>query len=240
MASHQGERPSTAPGRIAGMRAKVIACETVAEELQGLLPEGVPYTRLEFGLHVVPERLHEALQREIDQTQEPVEVILLGYGLCAKGALGLRSRRFHLVIPRVDDCIGLFLGSRDAYRQQRQQAPGTFYLTKGWIVRGDDPYKEYRRLAAKYGEHRAYRIEKAFLEHYTRLALIRTGDAEALEPYRTYAATVAQFFGLTLEEVPGSRRLLQKMLAGQWDGEFVVVPPGGEVTLDHFLDDWRR
>ena len=218
------------------MRAKVIACATVAEELRDLLPEGMPYKVLEFGLHLTPERLNTAVQEEIDRTGEDVDTILLGYGMCSRGMLGLQSRRFRLVIPRVDDCIGLFLGSQAEYRRQGRKAPGTFYLTKGWIECGDDPLTEYRKLCAKYGEEKAYRIEKRYIGNYTRLALINTGSHD-LEAYRRYAARVADFFDLTLEELPGSVRLLEALLAENWDGDFVVVEPGGTVRFEMFVHD---
>jgi hypothetical protein len=220
------------------LRAKIIACATVGEELQHLLPHGMPHTFLEFGLHLVPEKLNVAVQEEIDRTREDVDTILLGYGMCSKGMLGLKSRRFRLVIPKVDDCIALFLGSRAEYTYQCHKAPGTFYLTKGWIECGDDPFTEYRKLCQKYGEEKAYRIEKRFIGNYTRLALINTGNHD-LEHYRHYAAMVADYFDLTLEEIPGSIRLLAKLLGGDWDGDFVVVEPGGTVNFDMFLDDHR-
>jgi hypothetical protein len=220
------------------LRARIIACKTVGEELQGLLPEDIPCTLLDFGLHLVPERLNAALQKEIDATREPVDTLLFGYGMCSKGMIGLQSRRFRLVIPRVDDCIALFLGSRAEYARQSRQAPGTFYLTKGWIECGDDPYTEYLKLCEKYGEERAYRVEKAYIGNYTRLALINTGNHD-LGAYRQYAARVATFFGLRLEEIEGSTRLLTKLVNGPWDEEFVVVEPGERVGYRQFLDGAR-
>jgi len=91
------------------VKIKIIACETVADELRSLIPEGVPYKFLEFGLHCTPELLHATLQEEIDSTPQDVDTILLGYGMCSKGTLGLEARRFRLVIPKLDDCIGLYL-----------------------------------------------------------------------------------------------------------------------------------
>jgi hypothetical protein len=91
------------------LRAKIIACATVGEELPGLIPEDMPRRILEFGLHLSPEKLNAALQEEIDRTEDEVDTILLGYGMCSRGMIGLHSRRFRLVIPKVDDCIALFL-----------------------------------------------------------------------------------------------------------------------------------
>ena len=220
------------------MRAKIIACETVGEELRNLIPDDMPCKFLEFGLHLTPERLNAVLQSEIDETQEEVDTILFGYGMCSKGTIGLEARDFRLVIPRVDDCIALFLGSRVEYAQQCRKAPGTFYLTKGWIECGDDPYTEYLKLREKYGDEKAYRIEKTFIRNYTRLALINTGNYD-LEKYRKYARKVAEFFGLTFEEIPGANVLIRKLIAGDWDEDFVIVEPGGRVRYDMFFDGLR-
>ncbi len=215
------------------MRAKIIACETVGEELKSLIPQGMPYTFLKFGLHCAPEKLHATLQEEIDRTQENVDTILLGYGMCSKGALGLSARGFRLVIPRVDDCIALFLGSKDEYKRQILTEPGTFYLTKGWIECGDDPYTEYLKGCQRYGHEKAYRLEKLVINNYTRLALINTGNYQ-MEKYRSYASHVAHFFEMKFEEIPGTNTLLRRLLQGNWNNDFIVVEPGGKVEFGMF------
>ncbi len=211
------------------MKAKIIACETVAEALSGLLPAGMACEVLRFGLHNTPDLLHQEIQRAIDETADDVDTIILGYGICSKGTVELQARRFKLVIPRADDCIALFLGSRDRYREEFFRAPGTFYLTRGWIRYGGDPYSEYRKMVERYGHEKAYMLEKMVIEHYTRLALIRTDDVD-LERCRDYARQVASFFDLDFEEIDGSNRMIHKLLRGDWDEEFVVVEPGGVTT----------
>ncbi len=81
---------------------------------------------------------------------------------------------------------------------------------------------------------RADRLIKVMLKGYTRLALINTGHYE-LERYRDYARGVAARFGLRYEEIQGAISLVKKMLYGPWDDEFVVVPPGGEITFETFF-----
>jgi hypothetical protein len=217
------------------LRAKIIACETVREELRNLIPPDMPCKFLEFGLHLAPERLHMALQCEIDATQKDVDTILFGYGMCAKGTVGLEARRFRLVIPRVDDCIALCLGSRAEYLRQCRKAPGTFYLTKGWIECGDDPYTEYLKMREKCGHDEAYYLEQIVIQNYTRLVLINMGNYD-LDKYRSYAQQQAAFFGLTFEEIPGSRALIKKLVEGNWDEDFVVVEPGGKVEYGMFAN----
>ncbi len=213
---------------------KVIACATVFEELVHFLPADAQYERLDFGLHVHPEQLQRTLQEKIDQVKEE-DTILLGYGLCARGTVGLSSPGCHLVVPRVDDCIAIFLGSRDEYLRQFRREPGTFYLTKGWIEAGDTPYSQYQRLRERYDQERALALARLALNNYTRLALINTGNYD-LDRYRAYARQVARLFELRYEEIEGSTALIRKMAQGPWDEEFVVVPPGEATRHEMFLD----
>jgi hypothetical protein len=172
------------------------------------------------------------LQERIDASPD-CDVLLLGYGLCSLAVVGLRAGAATLVIPRADDCITLFLGSRDAYREQARREPGTYYLTKGWIEVGDSPFQEYGRLIDKYGEDKALRIMRATLKHYTRLCFINTGSGD-FGPYHAFARQSAEQFGLRFETVEGSPALVQKLIHGPWDGDFVVVPPGETVTYAMF------
>ena len=213
---------------------KVIACATVIEEMLPLLPPSVDHQVLDFGLHVNPESLKRALQDAVDASAPPAETIILGYGLCSQAVIGLRANGCTLVIPRVDDCIAIFLGSGEVYRQQFRAEPGTYYLTKGWIEAGDGPFAEHDRLVARYGREKAEWVTQQMLKNYTRLALINTGQYE-LERYRVYSRRTASRFGLCYEEIEGSTALVKKMVHGPWDEEFVVVPPGEAVCYEHFF-----
>ncbi len=215
-------------------RTKVIACATVIEEMLPLLPAEMERQTLDFGLHLHPNQLTETLQAAIDASRDTVETILLGYGLCSRAVVGLRATHATLVVPRVDDCIAIFLGSRDAYHRQASKEPGTYYLTKGWIEVGDSPFSEYQRMAERYGPDRAMRMTKLMLKHYTRLAFINTGQYD-LERFRAYARQTSEQFGLRYEELEGEPTLVKKLLFGPWDDEFVVAPPGHVITYDDFV-----
>jgi len=215
-------------------RTKVIACATVIEEMLPLLPPGVEHQVLDFGLHVNPESLKRALQDAIDASAPQTDTIVLGYGLCSQAVVGLRANGCTLVVPRVDDCIAIFLGSGAAYRQQHHVEPGTYYLTKGWIEAGDGPFAEHDRLVVRYGQEKAAWVTQQMLKNYTRLVLINTGQYE-LEHYRAYARRTAARFGLRYEEIPGSTTLIRNMVYGPWDDEFVVVPPGQTIRYEDFL-----
>ena len=215
------------------LRSKIIACQTVGEELKLLLPDDFVMEVLEYDLHNVPKQLHVKLQSVIDGTGPEFSTILVGYGMCANAIVGIHSRNFRLVIPRADDCITLFLGSRKAYEQQIKQTPGTYYLTKGWIECGEDPYTEYCKMREKYSTEKAFRITKQYIANYTRLALITSGSFD-YEAYRKYAKMVADHFDLNYEEIAGSDEFLNNLIQGKWENDFVIVPPGETVSYDMF------
>ena len=148
--------------------------------------------------------------------------------------VGLHATTAHLVIPRVDDCIAIFLGSCNAYKEQASKEPGTYYLTKGWIEVGDTPFQEYKRLAKKYNETKAQRMIELLLKNYTRLGFINTGQYE-IERYREYARKAAEQFNLRFEEIEGSSALVKKMVFGPWDDEFVVLEPGQTIQYTDFV-----
>ncbi len=213
-------------------RIKVIACATVVEEMLPILPDNIDYEVLEYGLHLVPNNLKKSLQKAIDAASPSYETIILGYGLCSLAVIGLKAEYSQLVVPRVDDCIALYLGSREAYNRLSKKEPGTYYLTKGWIEVGDTIYEDYQRTMEKFGEAKAARIMGIMLKHYTRLVYIDTGQLNQ-ETYRAYAQKTAEHFNLRYEEVEGSTGLIRKMMSGPWDEEFVVTPPGQTI---HYTD----
>jgi hypothetical protein len=214
-------------------RTIVMACATVIEEMLPLLPVGMAHQVFDFGLHVNPEKLRRTLQEAIDAVSGQYETILLGYGLCSQAMIGIRANGCTLVVPLVDDCISIFLGSHSAYLDQARAEPGTYYLTKGWIEVGDTPFSEFERVIQKYGQARAERLYHVMMANYKRLALIDTGQYE-LERYRDYARGMAERFNLRYDEIRGSAALIEKLLGGDWAEEFVVVQPGGVVQYQDF------
>jgi hypothetical protein len=214
-------------------RTKVIACATVIEEMLPLMPPDLDYEILDFGLHLIPGNLKLRLQEAIDAAATDYDTIILGYGLCSMAVVGLESRNCTIVVPRVDDCIACFLGSREAYNTQQQKEPGTYYLTKGWIEVSDTLLDEYNRSVEKYGRERAERIMRIMLKNYNRLVYIDTGT-ENQDHYRDYARKVADKFNLRFEEIQGSNSLIYRTLFGPWDDDFVVAQPGQTIKYTDF------
>jgi hypothetical protein len=106
-------------------------------------------------------------------------------------------------------------------------------LTKGWIEAGDNLFGSYHQMVERYGPEQAERLIKRMLQNYTRLVFINTGKYE-VEHYREYSKRMASRYDLKYEEISGSPTLVDKMVNGPWDEDFVIVPPGQAILYEDF------
>lgn len=215
------------------MKLKVFACSTLADEIQKILPTNIALELLPYALHREPHKLQNELQQRIDADTEH-DTLLFGYGLCSYGVVNLRSERHTLVIPRVHDCISILMGSRQIYDSEFQKCPGSIYLSKGWIDQGAEPLAEFKRYAETFGEENAQWMIDTQYSNYKRIVFIDTevGNSEELA---NYSIEVAKYIKVDYQEQQGSSRLLEKLIQGDWDQEFVVTPPGRMVMQRDFL-----
>jgi hypothetical protein len=218
------------------MKYLVIACNIMKDELLRVERTGISFVFLEQSLHRTPQKMAPVIQAEVDKAEhQDCDYIILSYGLCSNGILGVKARRQPVVIPRVHDCIALFLGSHERYMEEQAKEPGTYYLTKGWVEEGKSPLGIYEEYSGRYGKETAQWVIREELKNYTRIALVDTG-LQLTEVHREHARENARFLNLRYEEIKGSLELFERMLQGSWDKGFVILNPGEEVTQAMFLD----
>ncbi|NUQ63539.1 MAG: DUF1638 domain-containing protein [Pirellulales bacterium] len=230
----------------------VIACGVLAIDLEDIARRlGLRLTTdfLPGGLHDRPHELRRRLQEAIDQASAVFrgERIVVGYGVCGLGSVGIHARNVPLVIPRVNDCIAMFLGSDRAYREQFVRYPGTYYISAGWVEGkaqpqspegkthcGPDCYT-FAQLVAAYGEENAEAIRRfltSWQRNYQRAAFIDTG-ARGKSRYAEIAQAMAKALGWKYEEIPGSSELMERLLAAhQSTDEILLVPPHHVTAYD--------
>ncbi len=215
-----------------------LACKVFEGVIDDL--EGVTSLFLEYGLHSLPKHLKQAVQEEIDRIESP-SLVVLGYGLCGNGLDEIRAGKHTLVVPKADDCIAIFMGSRQRYMTQFKQNPGTYYLTKGWFEVGSDPLSEYEKLLEKYSVETSDWLMEQQYQHYKCLLFIahRQEDLDAYRPRALEVAAYCDRFGMVYEEYLGSEDFLDQIadaldIQENWPSNFVVVPPGGILQQDMF------
>jgi hypothetical protein len=218
-------------------RGHLIACEVFRDEFEAVSPPCLSRTYLPQGLHRTPGKMPAAIQDILDNLPPGSEQILLGYGLCSNGVVGVTARTAPLVMPRVHDCIALLLGSRKRYEAEVSACPGTYYITPGWALYGTTSLNSYRKeYLPKYGEETARYIAREILKNYKRVALINHGVGN-IEAARAHAREMAEIFALSYAEIPGSLDYISRLVQGPWEGDdFVVIEPGRAIDPSPFLN----
>lgn len=197
---------------------------------------------LDTGLHPVPKKLREALQDRIDQIKGP-SFIVLGYGLCGNGLDGIKAGIHTLLVPKADDCIMLFMGSREKYLEEHRKDPGTYFLTRGWLDSGDNPFEEYKKIKEKYGEETALWIMDQQYRNYNRLIFVAHDEKDFVE-YQDKIQPVADFcsrWDMRYQEYLGTLDFIHQLLDSpreaniEANDQLIVVPPGEVLTQKDFL-----
>jgi len=207
------------------------------------------------GLHRSPNELRRRLQAAIDEasSERRGDMIAIAYGVCGLGTVGIHARNVPLAIPRVHDCIGLFLGSDAAYKEQFARYPGTYYVSAGWVDEKTRPVSmeegeegdplvpgptdlAFDQLVEKYGRENAEAIRhflNSWQRTYQRAAFIDTGVAGRQRDYADIARSMAEEFGWKYELLAGTGELLTKLLtARQTTDEIIVVLPHHVTVYD--------
>jgi len=214
-------------------RIRAIVCEVMRDEWSAANHHGIEAHFLEQGLHRYPERLHRELQTALDEMAD-ADVVLLGYGLCCNALNGIKAGNKTLVLPLVEDCIGLFMGSARAYTEQFNLEPATYFFIKGWVVACKDPYQEYLKSCERWGKEEAEWIAREMMKNYHRTAYVDTGCYDISE-YYVYAQDFASFFGLRLEKLQGSLAFFHEILSGKWD-RCLIIHHGEEISEAKFRE----
>jgi hypothetical protein len=192
-----------------------VACRVIQPELEALCREkdGVEVRHLDQGLHRVPQKMAPFIQEEIDRVADGAAQIVLGYGLCSNGIVGVTAGKQGLIVPRCHDCIAFFLGSHSAY---------------------------LKVFHARLGRETAVWAMQEELKHYSHITLINTGIGD-LASLRARAKENARFFKKEYEEIQGSLDYFKRLLRGPYDKKnFLFVEPGQKITQEMFLSERHR
>ncbi len=240
---------------------KFIGCEVIYREACYLAATGPHRVDLQFlqrGLHgLETPDMAGRIQQAIDAVDLRIgyEAILLGYARCNDGLVGATARDIPLVIPRAHDCITFFLGSREAYREEFDACPGTYYMTTGWSERLDSGEGElarpaygiegvmgklgltesYEQLVAKHGKENADFIRQTlgdWTKNYSRMLYLEMGGCDE-RSFIQSARQVACQRNWRFELRKGDWTLLEKLFVvnfSEWDEDFLIVEPGQRIV----------
>jgi hypothetical protein len=231
------------------VRLLLIGCGLLLRELSDAIvrsPHMVDAKFMPAGLHDCGAKyMRQQLQEVIDAADaSKYDAVVLGYALCGTGIAGLKAPAVQLVVPRAHDCITLLMGSREKYAKYFHANPGVYFRSVGWVERADEMHDQLlsgglsqnrEELIAKYGEEAGqYLYEEAtrYRISYRKLTYIRTAS-EFDDHFADKARAEASDKGWTYEEFTGSLTLFHRLLAGDWQSDFLVVPPGQVVAATY-------
>jgi hypothetical protein len=233
------------------MKLKCIACEALARPVYlcaAQSPHIIDIDLVKRGLHTYPADLRCHLQDKIEVSEnQGYDAVVLVYGLCGQAVAGLTAGSVPLVVPRAHDCITLFLGSRQRYREQFEAYPGTYWYAHDYLERDDgsgsslsmgsgtdtDLEKVRAEYVQKYGKNNAdYLMEVmgAWQSHYRRAVYIDMGvtDGSVIE---ARAQAEAARRGWTFEHMAGNLTLVRRLLTADWNDDFLILQPGQSARM---------
>ena len=233
------------------MRLKVIACAVLERELELCASRSaneIDLDVLEQGLHNTPDELRKRAQEAIDRADPAgFDAIVLGYGLCSRGVVGLQAARTKLIVPRGHDCITFLLGSKQWYREYFDAHPGVYWYSSGWIKHNDQPSRErYEKVlaeyTAKYGlDNASYlmEVQETWIKNYE-LATYVDWNWPDSEQEKNFTRRSAAEMGWRYEELLGQAGLLQRLLDADWREDEVLVLEPGQTVAESFDENIIR
>ena len=214
------------------MKTAVIACKTIEDELNYAMERtgcAYPVFWLEQGLHNVPQKLCEAVQSALDAAG--AERVLLAMGFCGNALRGVRVSAGELIVPRVDDCISLLLGSVKR-RLEVSREHAAYFFTEGWLRGERNIWVEHQHMLETYGEELTEELEKSMFGHYKTLGLLDCGIAP-IEPLIAGTKMIAEGLHLEQKVIPATTQYLCDLLTGPWPPErFLTLRAGQTIGED--------
>jgi len=222
----------------------VISCHVLWRELchfASISKNVFNFQFLKQGLHDTPDILRQQVQGAIDNLNCDYSAILIGYGLCSNGLVGIQARGTQLVIMRGHDCITFLLGSKNRYLEYFDRNPGTYWYSPGWIDTTLMPSKErldqiFQQYKEKYGEENAeylMQIEQRWIHDYSKAAYVDLGFYNT-QSYKEYTKRCANELSWKYDELIGDPNLIMNFLEGNWNSEdFLILQPGEKVVASH-------
>ena len=192
-----------------------------------------PVIELDTSLHAEPEKMREKILEEIDKIPPEYTTVLVAMGFCGGSWKDVSVSR-RIVIPRMDDCITILLTTTDQSISNLKHT-GIMYLTDN---RDDEMTIPgiLSNMLEKYGEKRGRKLFQVYFDAYQQVSVIDTGAYDSYSPEMVaYAEHSADLIGATVDHVPGSNRVLQKLVTGDWDDQFLVLEPGETMAEEDFF-----
>lgn len=186
--------------------------------------------------HDNPPDMKQQIIDIINELPPGVDTVLVAMGFCG-GAWDHMTFPRRVVIPKVDDCISLLLHTDDEYHPNLKEF-GHLYM----IEKDPAEFSVEKMIASveRYKEYKGWDRDSLFhliFDNYHYMDIVDTGLNEECytEEYVIEAQKNADLLNATLDYVTGSNLLLEKLVSGRWDQQFIVAEPGELIKHKSFF-----
>ncbi len=184
--------------------------------------------------HLEPENMKKCIIDAEKRLPDTIKNVLVAMGFCG-GAFDHISFSRRFVIPRVDDCVSLML-QKDGIYDPNPKETGHLYMME------QDPEdlsfeKMFQENQTSYEGISQETLFHMYFDNYTHLDIIDTGLNDCYsERYAQKAQDNADLIHAVLDYVEGSNLLLEKLVRGKWDIQFLIAEPGHTIKHSDFFE----
>lgn len=214
------------------MSVGILACESLLEYVYAArrkLNRFYPVFVLGYCGGEEPAQMRRRIVEQIDGLPQDIDTVLVAMGFCGGSWDQVITAR-RVVIPRVDDCVSLLLNTGREHDPNPKE-PGHLYITER------HPHCDGKRFCQACPRWKADTCYAKWFANHSRLDIVDTGVFDCYaEQYVEDAQCCAESVNCALDYVPGSNRMMEKLLLGQWDNGFLIAGPGQRIGHKDFFD----
>ncbi len=217
----------------------ILACTSLkdyVEEAQKRLGTNIKAIYVSRLYHRDPKEMREHIIEKLDNLPEGTDTVLVCMGYCGGSWEGVAKNSCRIVLPRIDDCVSLVMQLTDEPKSNLKE-------DRHFYVRDKDPAKEsikaifeHMANAQDLDQETREKYHKHWQDMYEEIDIIDTpiNDARSQE-YFDKVKVDADWLDARLEYVMGGTHMIEKLIKGDWDDQFLVLEPGEPATKAEML-----
>lgn len=221
------------------MHALIITCSSLkeyvdmAQRTQNTCMDVLVIDRL---YHVEPEKMKQEIEKAIAGLPGEIDTLLIAMGFCG-GVWDHVSFDKRVVIPRVDDCVSMLLQKDDVYHPNLKETGHLYLYEKNPAdFSAVSLMRDYAGMDPVFAGMDNDLLFHMWFDQYHYLDIIDTGMNDCYSEDYVYAAQEnADMIGAVLDYAQGSNRMLEKLVSGRWDEQFLVAQPGHLIKHSDFF-----
>lgn len=213
----------------------IFSCTSLLYQLQCAqrkMGTDFPVIPLNRELHADPTAMRQLILEKLAALPASVTTVLVSMGFCGGSWKEIACDKT-IVLAKVDDCITLLLHTDE---QQHTNLKEQWHM---YMRDSDDEAHSIigiqRHLHERLGEEKGEKTFRSWFKVCEHIDVIDTGNYPChANPFRKLAERNAALINAQLNYVPGSGIILEKLVSGRWDEQFIVLPPHTVVASTEF------